>query len=128
MRLRHLVPLAVFLALAACGGDKATDPYTNTNQSNGATGPTGGGSTSNSISIVDYGFTPGSTSIAVGTTVTWNWNGQATHNVTFDDPSVTGSGDMGSGGSFSKVFNTPGTYTYQCTNHYGMTGTISVHP
>ena len=128
MRLVHLVPVAFVLALASCGGDRATDPGNNSSGNNGATGPIGDGGTSNAISIIDFGLAPASTSVPVGTTVTWSWTGQATHNVTFDNAGVTGSGDLGSGGSFQKVFNTAGTYTYQCTNHYGMTGSITVHP
>jgi len=117
----------------ACG-DKGTDPIDNTSGQTGATGSTGstgatgstGGSTTNSISVVDYSFSPTSTTVAVGTTVTWNVSGYGPHNVTFDNAGVSGSGDMTSGASFSKQFGTAGTYTYHCTNHYGMTGTVTV--
>ena len=123
MRYRYLAAAAT-LILAACGGDKPTE----TNGTTGNTGATGntGPVTTNQITITDNNFNPGSTTVPVGTTVTWSWNGQSTHNVTFDNGSVTGSGDRTNGDSFQKQFNAAGTYTYQCTNHYGMSGIIYV--
>jgi plastocyanin len=32
------------------------------------------------------------------------------------------------GGTFQRAFASPGTHTYHCANHPGMTGTIVVTP
>ncbi|MDE3151542.1 MAG: hypothetical protein KGL93_04785, partial [Gemmatimonadota bacterium] len=83
----------------------------------------GGGSTSSSISVGDNFFNPNSTTVKVGTTVTWTWSTSTTHNVTFADG--TKSGNM-SGGTYSRTFNSAGTFNYQCTIHGGMTGAVVV--
>jgi plastocyanin len=78
-----------------------------------------------SVSIVDNAF--GSTSITVeaGSTVTWTNNGSNNHTVTADDGSF-GSGTLGSGGSYSFTFNSPGTYAYHCEIHPSMTAQVVV--
>lgn len=110
------------VSLAACGG--STGPY-------GGTGGTmqggGGNSTSNAISIGNDFFSPSSTTVATGTTVTWTWNSSGTaHTVTFDD-GAPGSGAKSSG-TFSRRFTTAGTYTYYCQIHGRavMSGSITV--
>jgi len=66
--------------------------------------------------------------------VTWKYASGAAHTVT----SATGStevydGTLGVGATFSRSFNTVGTYAYYCKNHgtngtppTGMSGTITV--
>jgi plastocyanin len=99
------------LAIAACGGEDPVEP----------------GSTTDQITVQDNQFNPPATTVPVNTTVTWTWtNGTASpHNVTFDQSSLTPSGDRTSG-SFQKQFTTAGTFTYRCTNHVGMNGTVTV--
>jgi plastocyanin len=131
VRSRHFVTALIVFAAAACGGDKTP---TDTGQT-GGTGPTGssgggggggGGSTSSSITVADFNFSPAQTTVPAGTTIVWSFSGPSPHNVTFDNSSISSSGDQTNGGSFSKQFNAAGTYTYQCTNHYGMSGSITV--
>jgi len=113
-------------AFIACGGggDKTTAPSNNTGGTGGTGG--GGGSTSSSITVGDNFFDPASTTVAVGTTVTWTWSTGTTHNVTFSNTSISGSGDKSSG-SFAKAFNAAGTFGYECTIHgASMSGTIIV--
>jgi plastocyanin len=52
--------------------------------------------------------------------------GASIHNVTFSTAGVSGSGDKTSGGSFQKAFPNAGVFNYQCTNHPGMTGKVTV--
>jgi plastocyanin len=73
----------------------------------------------------DYTFNPESLQVQVGDTVTWTNNGDVAHTVTADDGSVD-SGDLQSGDTFSYTFDTPGTFSYLCTPHPWMTGTIVV--
>ncbi|MGH7520593.1 MAG: cupredoxin domain-containing protein [Gemmatimonadales bacterium] len=35
---------------------------------------------------------------------------------------------MGANATFARTFPTAGTFTYQCTNHGGMTGSVTVNP
>ena len=80
------------------------------------------------VQVADNSFTPATLSgIPLNSTVTWEWQGSNTHNVTFatnppaNIPNATS-------GSVSRTFNTAGTFTYQCTNHSGMTGSVTVNP
>jgi plastocyanin len=80
------------------------------------------------VSVADNTFSPGTLTVAKGTTVTWQWSGAAPHAVAgkfegqdVKSPTLTGSG------TFTFTFNTPGTYTYQCAIHgASMPGTIIV--
>ena len=74
-------------------------------------------------------FSPTSLTITAGDSVIWKWNGvTVAHNVTFA-PVLGRPSDIGNNtsGSFWRVFATPGTYNFQCTNHPGMTGSVTVN-
>jgi plastocyanin len=120
--LRAATVAAVLVMASACGGSSATAPAGGSGNTGGTGGNGGGGGSSNSIAVGDNFFNPGSTTVAVGTTVTWTFGTGTTHNVTFSDQ---GSGDKNSG-SYSRTFNTAGTYAYSCTIHPGMNGTVVV--
>ncbi|HEV8231257.1 MAG TPA: plastocyanin/azurin family copper-binding protein [Thermoanaerobaculia bacterium] len=65
----------------------------------------------------DLSFSPSSVTVAPGEAVIWNF--LALHSSTSDTqtgPEVWDSGVLSSG-TFSHVFNTPGTYPYYCTVH-----------
>ena len=116
--------LAALVTLAACGGYGSTGPY---GGMQGSGGNTGGTNTTNAISIGNDFFSPSSTTVPVGTKVTWTWNSNGTaHTVTFDD-GAPGSGTQSSG-TFSRTFSTAGTYTYYCQIHgkAAMSGSITV--
>jgi LPXTG-motif cell wall-anchored protein len=76
-----------------------------------------------SVSIVDYSFGPASITVDVGDTVTWTNTGKQGH-------SATGSGfDTGilsKGQSGSHTFTSPGSFSYHCTPHPFMKGTVVV--
>ena len=72
-------------------------------------------------------FTPADVDILSGGTVTFAWHG-VTHNVTWQTtpasvPNITDR----STGSVPVTLNQAGTYSYHCTIHPGMDGTITVH-
>jgi Copper binding proteins, plastocyanin/azurin family len=73
----------------------------------------------------DLFFSPTSVSIAVGDTVTWNNTGQAPHNATADDGSFK-TPTIENGESASHTFTQAGTFSYICTIHPNMKGTIRV--
>ena len=72
-------------------------------------------------------FTPDTVKIAVGGTVTWNFPGPETHNVTFDGTPPAGGniGDRNSG-SEPRSFATAGRHSFRCTRHAGMNGAVVV--
>lgn len=78
------------------------------------------------IKIGDNFFMPASLSVAAGTTVTWTHTGKVTHNVLSVDLSGLRSADLQPGESYSYTFKTPGTFTYYCSYHEGMSATITV--
>lgn len=78
------------------------------------------------VSIVDFGFTPGALTVAVGTTVTWTNTGSARHNVTSDTGSELGSANLSTNGTYSHTFSSKGSFAYHCTIHPSMQGTVTV--
>lgn len=84
----------------------------------------------NIIKVVNNAFQPNTATIGVGDSVAWAWQGTtAAHNITFATVAgaPTDEGNRTSGTVF-RVFAASGTFSYQCTNHPGMTGTITVLP
>ncbi len=125
-------PFFVVLAVASlygCGGSGGGGTTAPPSQNTNTPPPVGG------ISVDNNSFSPSAKTVAVGTTVQWAWNsctgdpyyGGTTctaHSVTFDDGSGSATQDHG---SFSKLFNTAGTFNYHCSVHgAAMTGTITV--
>src|SRR5438034_1282924 len=72
----------------------------------------GGGRTNTpaDVTIGDNFFSPVQDTVGVGGTVTWTWTGTNRHQITFDD-GARGS-DTSTTGTFSRTFNTTGTFTY----------------
>jgi plastocyanin len=102
-------------------------PSTQVDQGSPADRSAGGArkSASASVTMGDLFFSPTSVSIAVGDTVTWHNTGQAPHNATADDGSFK-TPDLNNGQSASETFNQAGTFSYICTIHPNMKGTIRV--
>ena len=87
------------------------------------------------VTIGDNFFQAKTTTVAAGTTVTWDDTGANPHTVTADDGSFDsspgGTPTLANGQSFSTTFSTPGSYPYHCRIHgaaggVGMSGTIVV--
>ena len=77
------------------------------------------------IEILDYEFSPPSVTIATGGKITWLNQGQTSHDATADDDSFA-TGTLEPGKLKSETFKEPGTYSYICTIHPQMEGTIEV--
>jgi plastocyanin len=72
-------------------------------------------------------FSPDTVKVAVGSSVTWNFPGPETHNVTFDGtPPAGGNIADRSSGSEGRTFASAGRFTYRCTRHAGMNGAVVV--
>lgn len=82
----------------------------------------------NSVTIQNFAFTPSSITVKVGTTVTWTNKMNVSHTVTSDD-GVTGGPNsqlIEGGKTYSFTFAKAGTYTYHCSIHSSMKGTVTV--
>ena len=114
MRSLKCLTLASLIAAAACGSDSTTAP-------SAPSTPV----VSNAVSVSDDRFSSPNIQVAPGTTVTWTWASNASqHNVSFSDG--TTSGNRGANATFTRTFATPGTFSYNCTLHSGMNGTVTV--
>ncbi len=85
--------------------------------------------TSAAVSVNDNVFSPGSAVIQSGGMVTWTWAGQNTHNLTFTGgpaPQPLNEGNHGNGATAQRTITTVGRYTYTCTNHFNMNGSVTV--
>ena len=115
---------------AATQSEAAGSPVvTNPQLGRGSPGDGSGGvahkSASASVTMGDFFFSPRSVTVAVGDTVTWRNNGDAPHNATADDGSFQ-TPDLNKGQSASETFNRSGSFSYICTIHPQMTGTVRV--
>jgi plastocyanin len=92
-----------------------------------ADGPGGGAhaAASASVTMGDFFFSPASVTVAVGDTVSWRNTGEAPHNATADDGSFS-TPDLNKGQSASHTFSQAGTFSYICTIHPQMKGTVRV--
>src|SRR3990172_11365902 len=80
------------------------------------------------VSMVDNVFQPQTITIQVGDTVVWTNNGALPHTSTSDTAGMWDSGILSPGQTFSRTFDTAGTFPYNCTIHrsLGMVGTVIV--
>jgi plastocyanin len=77
------------------------------------------------VSIVNFAFTPAEITIAPGETVTWTNDDGAPHGLEYHDR-APGTDLLLPGASFSRRFDQPGTYDYNCSIHPYMTGRVIV--
>jgi plastocyanin len=123
--LRLTLASIVLLGVAACGGGYSGS--TPTSPSTGGTNTQG-----SPISIVsgasiktNTAYSPNPMVISAGGTVTWTNNDNTSHTSVGDDGSWN-SGNIAPGAQFSRTFSTAGSYTYHCSIHPGMVGTVTV--
>ncbi len=77
------------------------------------------------VTIADFNFTPGTTTVHVGQTITWTNDGPSAHTATATNGSFD-TGTLNKGQSGSHTFTQPGTFSYFCRIHPFMHGTIVV--
>jgi amicyanin len=83
------------------------------------------------ITIRDMSFSPPRIKVTKGTKVTWTNKDTVGHNVVASVPSSSGglpvnSSLFGKGETFSHTFTTIGVFTYHCTPHPFMKGSVEV--
>ena len=81
------------------------------------------------VTISDFAFTPSSVTAKVGTAVTWTNKDSVAHTIITDTSTVDGpnSDSVAAGGHYTFTFKKAGTYTYHCSIHPKMTGTVIVN-
>lgn len=120
--------------LAGCSAQAAPSPTTPTSTASVSAGPV--------INLSSLMFNPSTSTVPVGTTITWRNDEPITHTVTsgrYEGVDKTtglrsaqypdGTFDAkleGKGKTFSFTFTKPGSYTYYCDIHQGMNATIVV--
>jgi plastocyanin len=139
--------LCVVLALAAlgiagCGGgdDSGSTTATETTEQGEATteagddsaggsapAPSGDAALSEKVEIVDFAYDPDPVTIEEGGKVIWQNEDSAPHTATADDGSFD-TGTLEEGKLKSENFKEAGTYTYICSIHPEMHGTVEVVP
>lgn len=106
-----------------------TSPATGSNNA-GNIGASSGGNTvassGNSVEISNFAFSPATLTIKAGDTVVWTNQDSVSHTVTSDSGSELGSSTLGNGQTYSRTFNTAGTYSYHCSIHTYMKAKIIV--
>jgi plastocyanin len=144
MRTKKPLPvLAIFaavgllaFALSACGGDDDTDTGAAATEttteaeeapqpSGNAPAPSGNAVRAGKVEIVDFAYDPDPVTIAAGGKVIWQNEDSAPHTATADDGSFD-TGTLEEGKLKSETFKKPGTYTYICSIHPYMHGTVEV--
>jgi plastocyanin len=137
-RARRLVGLAAVAAvgLSACGASASTaaappaatgDPTTMAGMpATSAAAPAGPAVATDKVTINNFAFMPASISVKTGSTVTWTNMDEEPHTVV-DGAHGIKSPVMGNqGATFSYTFSAPGTYSYNCSIHPFMSGTVEV--
>jgi plastocyanin len=96
-----------------------------TSSSNPSPGPVTSTASQNNVSIQNYSFSPSMLTIQKGANVTWKNSDSVQHTVVSDSPAFS-SPLLNTGDSYTFQFNSTGTYSYHCSLHTYMKGTITV--
>ena len=100
-----------------CGGEEQRGPQRAPAAARGSQPPP-------TVVLADSRFEPATVTVGAGETVTWRNQGRLIHNVkgtAFGTRRALASGER-----YRHTFSRPGRYTYVCTFHAGMEGTIVV--
>jgi amicyanin len=77
------------------------------------------------VEINNFSFAPATVTVSAGTTVTWINRDEIVHNVVSSDKTIK-SEALDTDDKFTFTFTKPGTYSYICTIHPRMKGTVIV--
>lgn len=79
----------------------------------------------NTVTLANFAFSPATLTVEVGTMVTWTNNDSTTHTVT-SGTGVFESGNLALNATYTYVFAETGTFSYYCSIHPSMKGTVIV--
>jgi plastocyanin len=86
----------------------------------------GSGTTENRIEIKDFAFNPQTITVKSGEKVTWINRDEEPHTIVSVEKQFKKSSALDTDQEFTITAGAPGTYTYYCSVHPKMTGTIVV--
>lgn len=127
--------LLVLVALLVIGGgafmlmnkkDEVAKPVTGTTTSQDEAADLKTATATDAVEIDGMAFSPSNITVKKGTTVTWTNNDSVSHTVTSDSGTTMDSELLRRGDNYSVTFDEVGTFTYHCTPHPAMTGTVTV--
>jgi amicyanin len=126
-----IAAVGVVAALVMNNGDTAAPSNTqhtapSSTTSNSQTNNQPQAETTNSVTISNYAYSPAVITVKVGTTVTWTNQDSVGHTVTADSGTGPDSELIDQGKSYSYTFDKAGTFTYHCSPHPYMKGTVIV--
>lgn len=117
MNTRHITLVVGFvISLALVGASCSTSTKSSTTNTPAAAA---------TVTIANMAFTPPSVTVKVGETVTWTNHDGFGHTVT-GDAGGPNSGTIAAGQSYSYTFTTAGTFSYHCSIHPSMIGSVTV--
>jgi plastocyanin len=137
----HLVLAAVVVTaavlLAGCGGGSATSTASSATNGGGSATSTGGSATSApatsaplsgdvKIDISNFMYSPAVLKVKVGSTITITNEDETEHTATSNTEGVFDTGTLEKGQSMSFKVNKVGSFSYHCSFHAFMHGTIDV--
>ncbi|MBV4356864.1 cupredoxin domain-containing protein [Pinibacter aurantiacus] len=91
----------------------------------GSSSNSGNNQGNNTVSMQYTQYDPSTITVKAGTTITWINNDNMDHTVTANDGSFD-SGTIKQGGKYTHTFSTAGTFSYHCTFHANMKGSVVV--
>lgn len=118
-----IVVASVLAMIVTCGVGIQLSSTSDTGGS--ASAPTSVDSLEALVSISDFRYAPGNLSVPRGAEVTWVNDDKAQHTAT-ERKSQWDTGALSEGESQVIKFTRPGTYSYYCTIHPYMEGTVTV--
>lgn len=123
---RFLFGIGIMIAIIAISASCSKSSMANITGTGGTGGNPGTTPGANEVFIQGMAFNPATITISAGTTVTWT-NKDAVNHTATSLTSLFNSGSLATGATYSFTFMTPGTYSYKCSIHPSMSGTVVVN-
>lgn len=123
---RFLIGIGIMIAVMAIPVSCSKSSMSNITGTGGTGGNPGTTPGANEVFIQGMAFNPSTITINAGTAVTWTNKDALTHTAT-SLTALFNSGPLVTDGTYSFTFPTPGTYSYKCTIHPSMSGTVVVN-
>jgi plastocyanin len=110
-----LLTIAAAVGIAGCGGGGGAGSES-----------TGGGAASQAVTVQNFAFKPADVTVAKGTTVEFTNEDSTSHTATSSSSGAFDTGTIKPGKTGSITLDEAGTFTYFCSFHPFMKGTITV--